>query len=126
MPIVGVEAGVFLLCVLAADEAVAAVIEALIGFGCFLGEPPSMADDGTVGPTDCERPTGEEMNELIEFINFDFKKKLKFLNLQKFHAHNARIKNFKLINNNLIKKFHLLPFDIFFGLFCGLPFNGLP
>jgi hypothetical protein len=50
---VGVEAGVFLLCVFAADEAVAAVIEALIGFGCFFGEPLSE----TVGPTDCERPT---------------------------------------------------------------------
>lgn len=50
---VGVEAGVFLVCALACDEAVAAVIEALIGFGCFLGEPPSV----TVGPTDCERPT---------------------------------------------------------------------
>lgn len=50
---VGVETGVFLLCVFAADEAVAAVIEALIGFACFLGEPESV----TVGPTDCERPT---------------------------------------------------------------------
>jgi hypothetical protein len=52
---VGVETGVFLLCVFAADEAVAAVIEALMGFGCFLGEPLLSAE--TVGPTDCERPT---------------------------------------------------------------------
>lgn len=50
----GVDAGVFLLCDFAADEAVAAVIEALIGFGCFFGEPLSAE---TVGPTDCERPT---------------------------------------------------------------------
>lgn len=49
---VGVEAGVFL-CALACDDAVAAVIEALMGFGCFFGEPLSV----TVGPTDCERPT---------------------------------------------------------------------
>lgn len=50
---VGVETGVFLLCALAVDEAVAAVIEALIALGCFFGEPPSV----TVGPTDWDRPT---------------------------------------------------------------------
>jgi hypothetical protein len=50
---VGVDTGVFLLCALADEEAVAAVTEALIGFGFFFGEPPSV----TVGPTDCERPT---------------------------------------------------------------------
>lgn len=44
---VGVEAGVFLYC-FAADEVVAAVTDALIGFGCFFGEPLSV----TVGPTD--------------------------------------------------------------------------
>ena len=54
VPIVGVETGVFLLCALADDDAVEAVIEALIGFGCFFGEPSE-----TVGPTDCERPTME-------------------------------------------------------------------
>jgi len=54
---VGVETGVFLLC-FAADEAVAAVTEALIGFGCFLGDPPSV----TVGPTDCERPTKKRVS----------------------------------------------------------------
>lgn len=52
---VGVDAGVFLLCVFAADEAVAAVIEALMGLGCFLGDPLVSFD--TVGPTDCERIT---------------------------------------------------------------------
>lgn len=51
---VGVDAGVFLLCVLAADDAVAAVIEALMGFGCFFGEP---LVSETVGPTDWERIT---------------------------------------------------------------------
>lgn len=54
MVTVGVETGVFLLTyAFAADDVVAAVTEALIAFGCFLGEPPSV----TVGPTDCERPT---------------------------------------------------------------------
>lgn len=49
---VGVEAGVFLW-VLAAEDAVAAVTDALIGFGVFFGEPPSV----TVGPTDWDLPT---------------------------------------------------------------------
>lgn len=44
---VGVDAGVFLYC-FAADEVVAAVTDALMGFGCFFGEPLSV----TVGPTD--------------------------------------------------------------------------
>lgn len=52
----GVDTGVFLLCALAVEEAVAAVTEALMALGCFFGEPPSV----TVGPTDCERPTGEK------------------------------------------------------------------
>lgn len=46
-----------MLCVFAADEAVAAVIEALMGFGCFFGDP---LVSETVGPTDCERMTKEK------------------------------------------------------------------
>lgn len=85
---VGVDTGVFL-CVLAAEDAVAAVTDALIGLGCFLGEPPSV----TVGPTDCERPT-----EMIQF-------------------------KFGIVLNQLLIS---SPLEIFFGLFCGLPFMGLP
>jgi hypothetical protein len=52
-----------LLCVLAADDAVAAVTEALIGFGCFFGDPVASLE--TVGPTDCERITGK-LNQVIK------------------------------------------------------------
>lgn len=45
---VGVDTGVFLVCVLADDDAVEAVTELLIGFGCRFGETFSV----TVGPTD--------------------------------------------------------------------------
>lgn len=62
--IVGVETGVFL-CVFAADEAVAAVTDALIALGCFFGEPPSV----TVGPTDCERPTENIEIKFSELLN---------------------------------------------------------
>ena len=61
---VGVDTGVFLLCAFAAEEVVAAVTDALIAFGCFLGEPPSV----TVGPTDCERPT--EIQAFQYFVPF--------------------------------------------------------
>lgn len=89
---VGVETGVFLFTyALAAEDVVAAVTEALIGFGCFFGDPPSV----TVGPTDCERPT-KRLKKLLWFKFFD-----------------------KERNQNL-------PFEIFLGLFCGLPFIGLP
>lgn len=50
---VGVETGVFLVCVLAAEDAVEAVIELLMGFGCLFGERLSV----TAGPTDCDRAT---------------------------------------------------------------------
>lgn len=43
------EAGVCFLCVFAADDAVDAVTEALIGFGCRFGDEPLSV---TVGPTD--------------------------------------------------------------------------
>ena len=59
----GVETGVFL-CALACDDAVACVIEALMGFGCFFGEPLSV----TVGPTDCERPTVEVQIAIIRSL----------------------------------------------------------
>jgi hypothetical protein len=77
---VGVEAGVFLVCALACDEAVAAVTEALIGFGCFFGEPPSV----TVGPTDCERPT--EIDVEVDLKSFFFQSfcKLHFRGKQLF------------------------------------------
>lgn len=57
-----------MLCAFAVDEAVAAVIEALMAFGCFLGEPPSV----TVGPTDCERPTVKIVNSVKMLNNFPF------------------------------------------------------
>jgi hypothetical protein len=87
---VGVDTGVFL-CVFAADEAVDAVTEALIGLGCFFGE---LLLSETVGPTDCERPT--ENKSKIE---------------RKHH---------------LTRGAACLPFEIFLGLFWGLPFIGLP
>jgi hypothetical protein len=46
-----VEAGVGFLCAFAADEAVDAVTDALIGFGCRFGDVP-LPLSVTVGPTD--------------------------------------------------------------------------